>query len=243
MRKNFADWIALRSLSGLLTAAQHLRPSILRRRITTAACGIFAASQTNDVLTPAVSAQTAGQSHRNAKRLLFTSLVAVATAIVLTAYLYWDGNGTTANSGTTPGSDEIDTPDILKTSTGDTTVDAAVLLRQSQIWQDNASELLVIGAINAATGFGNTFTLSLISTVPGGVTLDDLIENAASEANESAPTINTTNATTDVTRSETYSDATTTIPSTVNHNRNSHGFRHATAGHTRLKRRILHFRH
>jgi hypothetical protein len=180
----------------------------------------------------AVLAPGAGRSRRNAQKLPLISLVVVATAILLAAYRYWDAHGTTAKSGTTLNGDGIGSPDILKTTTGDTSFNTATLLGQSEIWRDYASGLLTMGAINVAAGDGNQFTVPLMSTDSDGTTLADFIGNAASEPNKAAPTINTTNGTTD-----TY----TGIP--VNLHQTSHGFRHAIGGHTRHKRRPLRLHH
>ena len=182
-------------------------------------------------LTPApaaVSAPGAGQSHRNAQRLPLISLVVIATAILLAAYLYWGAHGTTAKSGTTLAGAGTGGADI-KTITGDTTINTATFLGQSEVWRDYASGLFTMGSINMAAGDRNQFTLLLTSTGSDWTMLDDFIGNGANEPNKTAPTINTTNGTTD-----TYSG----IP--VNLHGASHGFRRGIGGHARHTRTPLH---
>ncbi len=171
----------------------------------------------------AVSAQDAAQSHRNPQRLPWISLGVVATAVLLAAYVYWNTNRTTKTTVPHAG---IGSPDILKTSTSDATINPATLFGSSEIWQDYASGLSRIGPINTATGSDNPLTLFLMRAGSGWTMLSDIAGDAT---NEMAPAINTTNGTTD-----TYSG----IP--VNLHGASHGFRHAVGGHTRHKRTRLH---
>ena len=123
----------------------------------------------------------------------------------------------TLSGGTsiTLGGAGVGSPGITKTTANATTISTALILGESQTWTNNAAGLLTVGAVNAATGSGNTFTLSITNTGAGGLTIGGVIGDDTSGTNKTALSINTSAGKTTISGNNTFSGGTTLTAGTV----------------------------